>query len=423
MRIFFIIFIFLTFLFTDLASDDLSTALNQKVSPNFVNTSLNDMLRLFAKQYNLNIVAGDQISGRVTVQLYDVSLANALNTILKAHGYHYIVESNVLLIKPFEMVINGELKTKVVTLNYLNGFHIKTTLLPLLSPRGKIEALLAESEKDETMQRSNILVITDFSENIFRIEEVIKTMDKPGRQLEIEVRLVETSIGEDEQYGLNLPKSIGVSVTNAESNLSSTGGESGSDQNELAAFLPLEGSSGLSWGILAVDKMQLTLDLLAKDKNARLISNPRLTTMDNKKAVIKIGTNIPIPEISRGISGDLYSYSEKEVNINLEVIPRINEGKKITLNVHPVLEEIIDYIGPADYPQPVTSKREVKTTVMVNSGETVVIGGLIKEMETKSVEKVWLLGDIPLLGYLFRHTVIKKEKKDLTIFITTRIMD
>jgi hypothetical protein len=123
------------------------------------------------------------------------------------------------------------------------------------------------------------------------------------------------------------------------------------------------------------------------------------------------------------IAGDLYSYKEKEVNINLEVIPRINEGKKITLNVHPVLEEIIDYIGPADYPQPVTSKREVKTTVMVNSGETVVIGGLIKEMETKSVEKVWLLGDIPLLGYLFRHTIIKKEKKDLTIFITTRIMD
>ena len=108
--------------------------------------------------------------------------------------------------------------------------------------------------------------------------------------------------------------------------------------------------------------------------------------------------------------------------MNLSVIPRINEQNKITLKVHPMLEEITGYTGEAEAPQPITSRREVETTVMVDDGETVVIGGLIKETENKNVEKIWLLGDIPLLGYLFRHIRTQREKTDLLIFITTKIV-
>jgi len=100
----------------------------------------------------------------------------------------------------------------------------------------------------------------------------------------------------------------------------------------------------------------------------------------------------------------------------------INENDLITLDVHPMLEEIIGFTGPADLQQPITSKREVQTTVTVKDGETLVLGGLIKETNTKAVEKVWLLGDIPLIKYLFSTTSTKKEKTDLLIFITPKIM-
>jgi general secretion pathway protein D len=145
--------------------------------------------------------------------------------------------------------------------------------------------------------------------------------------------------------------------------------------------------------------------------------------MNNKKAVIQIGQTIPVPEVSRGISGDLILYKEKDVSMRLEVIPHIGSSNDITLDLHPILEEIIGYTGPAEAQQPITSKREVKTTVLIKDGETVVIGGLIKETETENIKKVWLLGDIPLLGYLFKHSVTVKQRSDLLIFITTKIFE
>lgn len=201
------------------------------------------------------------------------------------------------------------------------------------------------------------------------------------------------------------------------------GGQSG-QQTILSGWYELPNNvQNLNLGILAIDQLKATLDILAQDANSRLIAKPTVSTMNNKKAVIKMGTTIPIPEISRGISGDLFSYKEKDVSMTLEVIPHIGEHGDITLNVHPIMEEIIGYTGPPDAQQPITSRREVNTTVRLKDGETLAIGGLIKENETKTVDKVWLLGDIPILGYLFKHTSVKKQKSDLLIFITTKIIN
>jgi len=154
-----------------------------------------------------------------------------------------------------------------------------------------------------------------------------------------------------------------------------------------------------------------------------LISKPTVTVLNNHRAVIKIGTTIPVPELSRSNAGDLITYKDKDVSMTLSVIPLIGRDGQITLTVHPVLEEIIGYTGSAEAPQPITSKREVESTVILKNNESLVIGGLIKTNETKNVNKIWLLGDIPILGYLFKHTSIKKEKSDLLIFITTKILN
>jgi type II secretory pathway component GspD/PulD (secretin) len=294
-----------------------------------------------------------------------------------------------------------------------------------LSKKGKITALLAEPVKKENAeldQRSDVLVVTDFRKNIADIAAVVSAMDKPVQQLHIEIRLVETLIGDEKQVGLNLPKSINVNMEGAESTVPFSYKPSEETKKFSSWYELPEAGDKLSLGVLTVDQLKATLDYLAMDNSSKLLSNPKVLAMNNKKAVIIMGTNVPIPELSRGIAGDLITYKEKEVSMNLTVVPRINEENKITLQVHPMLEEIVGYTGEAAAPQPITSRREIETTVMVEDGQTVVIGGLIKETENKIEDKIWLLGDIPVLGYLFKHVSTKKEKTDLLIFITTKIL-
>ncbi|NOX38451.1 MAG: hypothetical protein GXO78_13035 [Calditrichaeota bacterium] len=406
------------------AAGDMAQKLQQRITIKMANTDVKDILQMISHQYQLNLVVGGAVSGQLSLQLTDVPLSDALTAILKPIGAHYIVEGNFILVKPYQLRVPGELQTRVFRLDYVDAFRIRPTLLPLLSDRGKIEALISEPEKDETQRRSDMVIITDYQENIDRIAAVIDELDVPGQQLQIEVRLIETILGGERQLGLRLPNQITVKSTGAENTLPYENAATGqTTQNPLSLWYDLPDRTGqLNWGILTVDQLQATLSLLAKDNRSRLVSNPRVTTLNNHKAVIKIGTIVPIPEVSRGISGDLISYREKEVNMYLEVIPRINTDGQITLRVHPVLEEIIGYTGPSDFPQPITSKREVETTITVQDSQTIVIGGLIKENTTEVIDKVWLLGDIPLLGALFRHKTQRKEQSDLLIFITPRII-
>jgi type IV pilus secretin PilQ/predicted competence protein len=409
----------------NLSASDIDEKLNLQVSPKFVGASIQEVLRVLSRQYSLNLVVGDEIRGSVTVQLDNVTLSDALNAILKSHGYHYVVYDNVIYVKAFDQDINGELSTKVFQLKYLDGFNLKTTLETLLSSKGKIEPIVSEKVKEETDQRSDILVVTDMWENVKAIENVIQTIDVPSKQIHIEVRLVETLVSDQKQIGINLPKKVQVSMTGGETTapITQQAQQSGGQQRFLSAWYELPNvDDNLHWGVLTIDELKASLDYLATDNNSRIVSNPKVTTLNNKKASIKIGTEIPIQEVSRGVGGDLVTFRYKDVNLNLDVIPRINENDLITLDVHPMLEEIVGYTGPTDFQQPITSKREVQTMVTVKDGETLVLGGLIKETNSKVVEKVWLLGDIPLLKYLFSSTTTKKEKTDLLIFITPKIM-
>ncbi len=411
------------------AQTSLDKKLSQHVSANFQGASVSDILRIWASQYNLNLVAGEAIKGRVNIQLTDVELGDALNTILKSYGYHYIVKNNILLVKPFDEKINGELENQVIKLKYLDGFQLKPTIEPLLSEKGKIEPLISELPKSKDNktedQRADAILVSDVWENVQKIEKVVTELDSEPAQLQIEVKLVEVSVGVNDQVGFNWPKKVTASVTGAETTAPITKSNNGSNnqQRYLSGWYEIPGIND-RWklGVLTFDEMQATLAFLAQDNNSRLVSNPKVTTQDNKKATIEVATLQPIPEVSRGISGDLITYREKPIGMMLEVIPRVSENDMITMNIHPVLEDIIGYVGPVDYPQPVTSKREVSTQVTVKEGESLAIGGLLKTTETKAVEKVWLLGDIPLLGYLFRHTTTRKEKTDLLIFITPQIL-
>lgn len=404
---------------------DLNTKLQQKVSPQFNGASIVEVLNLLARQHALNIVVSDEIKGRVNVRLTNVTLKDALNTILKSRGYHYVIDNDVLLIKGFAENVNGELTSKVFNLKYTNAFFLEATLMQMLSPKGKVVPILDEPTKEESERRGSKIVVTDLWENVNQIAQVVEQLDVLSQQLSIEVRLVETLIGDEQQYGLKLPTRVSASIDGAETNAPITKGKS---QNNAARLLsgwyklPSLGDD-ITSGILSVEQLEATLDMLAKDNGSRIISNPRITVLNNHKATIRIGTTVPVPEVSRGIAGDLITYKEKDVNIDLKVVPHIGENNKVTLSVHPVLEEIIGYTGDNVAPQPITSKREVNTTVTLDNGNTLVLGGLVKETKTEVSEGIFLLSDIPILGYLFKSTTTKVEKSDLKIFITPIIIN
>ncbi len=402
-------------------ADQLQLKLKQKVaSMEFRDTDIKDVLRLLARQHSLNLVVSSEVTGRISVSLTNVEVYDVLKTVLESQGCHFLIKNDLILVKSFERVTFGETGSEVFHLDYLDAIELRETLLPLLTTKGEMKVLdLVKTDKAE-QRRSDVLVVRDLPENLNSIRSVIAELDIPQKQLIIEARLIETILGENEKFGFDWPKSVDVKVTGADPlNTGSADLESG-----LAAYsgFPVR-TEGIHLGILTVEELNFTLNMLAEDENASLVSNPKVATLNNKKAMIRIGTNIPVPEVSRGVGGDLITYEDKQVNVVLEVIPRIEPGNKINLIVHPIIEEIIGYIGPGDYPQPITSVREVQTTVSVAPGETVVLGGMVKDNKTVIENKIWLLGDIPLLGELFTSRTEEVQKTDLLIFITPKILE
>ena len=190
-----------------------------------------------------------------------------------------------------------------------------------------------------------------------------------------------------------------------------------------SAEIPLTGGS-ISYGTLTFDEYGAVIDFLNSNTNSKLISNPRILAMDNQEAFISVGTTFPIPQITRGVGGqgDVVTFQYRDVSIALRVTPHVSDDGTITLFVNPEIEEVIGQVSAGGNSAPITSKRSVETVVNLKNNETMVIGGLIRENTIETISKIWLLGDIPLIGNLFRHKSKTKSQTDLLIFITPRLV-
>jgi len=424
-KILFLILISIPVLVQSQINDIMNAKLKQNVtSMEFRDTDVKDLLRLMARQNALNIVLGPEIKGRVSVSLKNVSVEDLLHSVLNSLGFHFLVDNNIILIKSFERAVPDEISTKVFKLEYQDAYDIITPITTLLTSKGKVEVLqLVKTDKVEE-RRSDVLVVSDILENINKISSVINEIDIPERQLLIEVRLIETILGENQKLGFDWPKSFGAKLSGASPQSESSSEESAVSVSEnLSAYteFPIT-SESFNFGILSFDELQIALDILEEDTDSKLISNPKISTKNKNKAKIRVGTTFPIAEVQRSAAGDLITYKDKDIDVELVVTPRIQPDNKIFLEVHPTIEEIIGYSGPGDYPQPIISVREVVTNITVESEQTIVIGGMVKESKQNVTSKVWLLGDIPILGYLFKSIKEETKKTDLLIFITPKII-
>lgn len=405
-----------------------------RITIDFRGADIGNVLRVLARQNGLNIVASDSVRGEITVSLKNVTVEQALESILRANGYKYIIENGVIVVKPVRAFRPADMESRVFRLRYIDAHNVYEAITDLRSREGNVKVLTASfhnrkdvydvNDKTEHQReqkywlRSSVLVVTDFPANLEAIAELIQELDRPVHQVMIEARLVETSPLQAQNLGIDWSKSIAAEIFNQ---VALPGG----DIYRYSSQSPLPNKDRrITFGTLNTSQFNAVLNYLQSKMNTRLVSNPRILAMDNEPSDISVGTKFPIPQITRGVGGqgDIVTFDYRDIDIKLRVIPHVTDSSTITMYVNPIIEEITGEVTVDRNTAPITSKREVDTVVKVRDGETIVIGGMIKEREVVSVNKVWLLGDIPLLGHLFRNKTSERRQSDLLIFITPQIV-
>ena len=396
----------------------------RKVSFEFDKTPVSTVVALIAQQYGLNVVLSGQVNEEITVNLNDVTLEDALKAILIANGYNYYLSGDIVIVKPIEMDAIGEIAIETVALDYISPAAAINAASDLLTEKGKIKVITDPGGSGVSGTRAvpSKIAVIDFPEVVREVVAFIKSIDIRERQVSIQVRMIEVNVDSEEKYGLNWPNSLSAVAGGLETSSSSE--ESSSDGNYLGEIQLPDGK--WQWGKLSVGELTVVLDFLEKKGNSKLISDPRITTLNNHEAEISITTIVPIQTINRFSEGgavqDIVTFQDEEIGITLKVTPHITSSNEILLDVQPTVAEITGYSGPVDNQKPITSERSLTTKIQVNNGETVALGGLLKENKMETDERVFLLGSIPILGNLFRHKSVQSSTTDLMILITPTIL-
>lgn len=470
------------------------------VSFDFRAAEIRDVLRLFARQVNINIVATPSVTGTVTMKLDNVKWRKALEVILQVNKLKLTEdkENNIIKVMTEAEVATEPMTTRIYPLSYLqaadydvetieydaDGKKVKTT--KTLDGAAKLlMKLLAENETMQPDPFGNKLIVRATPASQELLDSVIKELDKATRQVLIEVKFIEASTDAGKELGIKwdflreyrvatgLPWSYSKSTartsgredtsmsdeTLAERGLESSAAERASSRSDgttadshstesvsslerevtrdIGARSAVESSYTMAREILrtatlAPDEMELTLSALLQDTDVKLVSNPRISTVDNKQATIRAVKEWPIPKYTFNAetgTWEVQGFEFKDIGITLRVTPHINEGNFITLDVDPEVSNQVGTLifgggagGTAEIP--IIDSRSAATRVMVKSGETLVIGGLVKTEETLKKSGIPLLKDLPLIGsVLFGHTSKSVRNLDLMIFITPTIVE
>ncbi|UCD63339.1 MAG: hypothetical protein JSW34_11405 [Candidatus Zixiibacteriota bacterium] len=403
----------------------------EKLSLEMEGAPLTTVLNMIAQQYALNLVLSGDVDGKVSVRLEDVDVETALEAILYPNGYNYYLKNDIIVVKPVEFDAVGELTSEVVTLRYADPITAKNALESLKSTKGKVVVLDKTTEKasgrSDERYAANRLIMTDYVSVIDDMLSLLEQIDKPERMVSIEVKIIETNIDSQKKLGLSWPATVTTSLGGGQLSAATTTQTTTEDltlANVAGSWNPNTGS--WTWGLLSVQQVDAVLNMLEQSGQSKLVSDPHVTTLENHEAVIEVQTVIPIPTVTRfseaAATQDIQTFFDEEVGISLVVTPRINEDGRITMDVEPVVEDIIGFTGPVEAQAPIKISRSIRTRITVDDGQTAALGGLLKEDIIEEKQKVPLLGSIPLLGRLFTSTSKEKWTTDLIIMITPRII-
>lgn len=407
------------------------SSLNEKGAPiismELRDVELSDVLRALGQEHGINIIIDEKVTGKVTVSLRNVPLWDAIDSILKGKGFAYIKDGNV--VRVISSGADEDLMTYTATVNYAIAKDIEGIITKVLSKRGSIAS----------DPKSNMIVIRDIPSAIERVTQLLKQVDVKTKQIMIEAKIVEVSTNASRELGIQwgtMYRSGDVYVhggtTTTQSTDTTTGkttpltggaGFGGSALNvNLPAAVGLGSGGAIGIGILAKNAiLDLQISALETQGNARTLSSPKVMVLDNQEAYIKSGTGILIPTLPT-TAGAAITYTEKEAVLQLKVTPRVINDDQVSLKIF-TTRDVFDWSRSSSALEPPSKNtRETQTNLIVKNGETIVIGGIYTEEESDSESGVPLLSKIPLLGWLFKKEKKIKDKKELLIFITPRII-
>ena len=378
------------------------------------------LLQLLADQRSISVMISDDVKGTLTMNLVDVSAADAWALILNAAGLAERIHQNIRYVAPAPSIAAREqatlseaqtveqlmpLTTQVLRIRYARAEQLLTHLSngqSLLSGRGEVWV-------DE---RLNALVVSDVPDRVDSVSRLVSRLDVPLNQVAIEARIVTASDTLNHQLGIQWRADL--------SNLDTLTGETSaaSDINRLVATTALAAApaSTLALGILrpgtAIDA---ELSLLAEQGKARVLAKPKILTLDQSPASIESGVQIPYQETSR--SGAT-STSFRDAVLSLHVLPQITPDQNIMMQ----LKVKQDTVGQIFNGVPSINTNEIQTRVLVGNGETVVLGGILQEDANDAERKTPLLGDLPVIGRVFRRRITRQDQQELLVFVTPTLV-
>ena len=449
------------------------------VTFNFQDVPVRTVLQLIAEESNLNIVAADTVQGNVTLRLINVPWDQALDIVLQAKSLDKRRSGNVVWVAPQKEIAQFEQDKEDARINIEQRAEKVTEYMPVnYGSAEDIANLLTEGAKGSNQgggnqggggggnsqdrgflsqrgsisfdKRTNTLLVIDIPERVANIRDLVSKLDKPVDQVVIEARIVIAS----ENVARELGAKFGISgfTNNGKAYFSDSVTNNIATQNSivdanrqnsttpppsplavpkinrgLMSNLPasLAGASSLALSILnAGYALDVELSAIQTEGRAEVISNPRIVTSNQKEAVIRQGKEIGYLTVSGGQGGNVPTVQFKEALLELKVTPTITDDGRVFLNLAVKKDELDGFIslGASFGSVPQIAKREVTTAVLMEDGQTVVIGGVYEFSDRSDLSKVPFLGDLPVIGNLFRNKNRTKSKAELLIFVTPKVM-
>jgi type IV pilus assembly protein PilQ len=405
------------------------------ISLDFKNMDILDALRTIAEVSGVNMVVSDDVKGKITIKLENVPWDQALDLILDTKGLGKVETGNIMRIAPKEVLAREkaerlamieaeskyeELTTKIIPVNYLKAEDLRKILVPMVTPgRGKVDSY----------KRANAIIVRDIPKVVNDIDAMIRRLDRPTKQVLIEARIVEATVGITTEIGvqwgangnvgpgtgtptgLNFPNSVqiggaslgGPGVANVNAPSASSGG----------------GAIGLTVGSLnnAID-LDVLLRALEAQEKIKIISSPRIVTISDERATIQQGVSIPYPPPSYTAGNAGWTFVQ--ASLELEVTPHVAADNSIIMDVRAANNEPVSIAGSST---PGISRKEAETTILLKDGETAVIGGIFKIRKSTPQVQVPFLGNLPYVGFLFRDRISESRNEELIIFLTPQIIN
>jgi len=399
---------------------DLERRMQKRIFVDHNDTPIDAVIRQLAETADLDFIKSPNVIGKVTVTLTDVPLEEALNNILAVHGCTYVLTENVIrIITTAEMVEKAEpILTKTYEIVYVDATEVVTALDKFKSPMGSVSSIKGTSH----------IIVTDTESKIREITALLDKIDRITPQILVEARIYDITsrdkldLGVDWAAGRDTAFTAGVIGTNPTRYHNAdpfvTSGFSAATSKTAATT-----NGFFRFGLLN-DKIDIDVQLRAEKEitNAKLLANPRILVLDNEEATFDIVTEHPYVE--RTISGNQITETVKfkEVGVKLTVTPHVTRDGMLRLHIQPEFGVFVERVTIATSNVPVVDTRKVNTIALIRDGHTVVLGGMRKKDVSKQINKIPLLGDLPLLGGLFRFEGEDTAITELIVFITPRII-